>query len=277
MFVSIAINTILNRDEQLQFTNCPLHGIVSRHISVQLLLNGNKMKKEKLNCSNCGAFCREENNKWCASAKPQIGIERNLLWLCGHPWNYCQSKLCLRNPLRSTPSWIVSELKPWRHHPAPHSCVGLDASVIHQQTDRQAGERIVTHDWSLTKVSGQHRKPSPYMQLRYGKQRWSVHWFAVGLVVELWNLSRGSATRCSLSSVLWVEVKVPHQLFAKYHNYGFLIDGSNDKDHSPTLSALNMFRSPPLSTYMSPRTRPSVSVDRKFGYKTHPIIIIVLL
>lgn len=72
MFVSIAINTILNRDEQLQFTNCPLHGIVSCHISVQLLLNGNKMKKEKLNCSNCGAFCREENNKWCASANRKL-------------------------------------------------------------------------------------------------------------------------------------------------------------------------------------------------------------
>lgn len=27
-----------------------------------------------------------------------------------------------------------------------HNCVVLDASVIHQQTDRQAGERIVTHD-----------------------------------------------------------------------------------------------------------------------------------
>lgn len=143
MFVSIAINTILNRDEQLQFTNCPLHGIVSCHISVQLLLNGNKMKKEKLNCSNCGAFCREENNKWCASAKPQIGIERNLLWLCGHPWNYCQSKLCLRNPLRSTPSWIVSELKPWRHHPAPHNCVLL---FINRQTDRQANESSPTID-----------------------------------------------------------------------------------------------------------------------------------
>lgn len=44
------------------------------------------------------------------------------------------------------------------------------------------------------------------------------------------------------------KVKVPHQLLAKYHNYGFLIDGSNGRMtkatlyYTPRSTSLNMHR-----------------------------------